>query len=127
MTVVNSLGSNSGLFTPVLALTKPTKQVKETARARAPETAAFHGTAPASFPAQEAAASLPAAAGCGVGRAEQWARGRGSVLGRGRRMDNGDEAVAAALERVSGRRGADGRRRAMLLFFLSFFFLFISF
>jgi hypothetical protein len=90
------------------------QQAKQTARASAPETAAFHGATPASSPAQEAAASLP----------EQWTRGRRRALGRVRRTDNGEEVGAVPLEGASGRRRTDGRKRAMLFFLLCFAFAF---
>jgi hypothetical protein len=100
--------------------------VKETARATTPETAAFHGTAPASFPAQKAAASLAAVRGSGVRPARQWTRGRGRALGRGRRTDNGDEVGGGLLERLCGRRRTDGRR-AIAMLFPPLYFVLISF
>jgi len=102
----------------------------ETATASTPENAAFHGTAPASFPAQKAAASLAAAGACGVRLAQKWTRGMERALGRGRRTDNGDEVGAVVLQDVSGRRRTVGRRAIDMFFFpflcfvLIFLFLF---
>jgi len=101
------------------------QQVKQTARASAPETAAFHGTELASSPAQEGVASLAAAARCEIRLAQQRTRGRGRALGRVRVTDNGDEVGAVALEGASGRRRTDGSARAML--FSCFVLLFFSF
>ena len=94
------------------------RQVKETATASTPENAAFHGTAPASFPAQKAAASLAAAGACGVRLAQKWTRGMERALGRGRRTDNGDEVGAVVLQDVSGRRRTVGRGAIAMFFFL---------
>jgi hypothetical protein len=98
------------------------QQAKEVTRTSAPETVAFHGTAPASFSGHEAAApSLPEAGGFGGLRAQQMTRERGRDIGRGRRMDGGDEDARVV---VRGGRRADGKKRIHVSFlFLLYFFL----
>jgi hypothetical protein len=99
------------------------QQAKEVTRASAPETVTFHGTAPASFSGHEAAApSLPEAGGFGGLRAQQMMRERGRDIGRGQRMDGGDEDARVV---VRGGRQADGKREAMFFFFLLYFFLYV--
>jgi hypothetical protein len=94
------------------------QQAKEVTRASAPETVTFHGTAPASFSGHEAAApSLPEAGGFGGLRAQQMMRERGRDIGRGQRMDGGDEDARVV---VRGGRQADGKREAMFFFALFF-------
>jgi hypothetical protein len=98
------------------------QQAKEVTRTSAPKTVAFHGTAPASFSGHEAAApSLPEAGGFGGLRAQQMTRERGRDIGRGRRMDGGDEDARVSSGEEDERMGKENPC------FFSFFALFFSF